>query len=130
MVQLPLYPSQPISMTESSTQYYRYGRFRVEGGVLPDAITAFKTYGDPKNPCIIFPTCYCGKLDSRSISTCLITVQTLFLVQVYMIGEGKVRLPAAPWSYELTIRIRPWTLQNTSLLRLHCSRTGRWVIVA
>ena len=130
MDQLPLYPSQTVSMTESPTQYYRHGRFRVEGGVLPDAITAFKTYGDPKNPCIIFPTCYSGKLDSRSISACLIALQTLFLVQLYMIGEGKVRLPVALWSYEPTRRIRPWTLQSTLLLRLHCSRTGKCVIVA
>ncbi|EGN99730.1 hypothetical protein SERLA73DRAFT_72527 [Serpula lacrymans var. lacrymans S7.3] len=44
-------------------QYYRHGRFRVAGGILPDAITAYCTYGDPANPCIVFPTCYGGKLD-------------------------------------------------------------------
>ncbi|TDL24200.1 alpha/beta hydrolase fold protein [Rickenella mellea] len=56
------------------TLYYRHGRFRVAGGVLPDAITAFQTYGDPKNPCIVFPTCYGGKLDS----------------QTYLVGKAKV----------------------------------------
>ena len=35
------------------------------GGVLPDAITAYRTYGDPKNPAIVFPTCYSGRLDSE-----------------------------------------------------------------
>ncbi|EGO25295.1 hypothetical protein SERLADRAFT_414938 [Serpula lacrymans var. lacrymans S7.9] len=45
-------------------QYYRHGRFRVAGGILPDAITAYCTYGDPANPCIVFPTCYGGKLDN------------------------------------------------------------------
>ncbi|KAF8903440.1 homoserine acetyltransferase [Gymnopilus junonius] len=59
---------------EPPTQYYHHGRFKVAGGSLPDAITAYRTYGDPKNPCIVFPTCYGGKLDSQS----------------YMVGEDKV----------------------------------------
>ncbi|KAG1871457.1 alpha beta hydrolase fold protein [Suillus subluteus] len=58
-------------------QYYHHGRFRLAGGVLPDAITAYQTFGDPKNPCIVFPTYYTGKLDSQS----------------YMVGEGKVLDP-------------------------------------
>ncbi|KAG1788823.1 Alpha/Beta hydrolase protein [Suillus plorans] len=58
-------------------QYYHHGRFRVAGGVLPDAITAYQTFGDPKNPVIVFPTCYGGKLDSQS----------------YMVGEDKVLDP-------------------------------------
>ena len=47
-------------------QFYHHGRFRVSGGVLPDAVTAYQTYGDKNNPCIVFPTCYGGKLDSMS----------------------------------------------------------------
>ncbi|KAL7281530.1 hypothetical protein ACG7TL_004847 [Trametes sanguinea] len=43
---------------QSGIQYYRHGRFRVAGGVLPDAVTAYRTYGEPGNPCIVFPTCY------------------------------------------------------------------------
>ncbi|EJF57664.1 homoserine O-acetyltransferase [Dichomitus squalens LYAD-421 SS1] len=58
-------------------QYYRHGRFRVAGGMLPDAITAYSTYGDPTNPCIVFPTCYGGRLDSQD----------------YMIGEDKALDP-------------------------------------
>ncbi|KAG1867231.1 alpha beta hydrolase fold protein [Suillus subalutaceus] len=58
-------------------QYHHHGRFRLAGGVLPDAITAYQTFGDPKNPVIVFPTCYKGKLDSQS----------------YMVGEGKVLDP-------------------------------------
>jgi homoserine O-acetyltransferase len=59
-------------------QYYHHGRFRVAGGILPNAITAYCTYGDPKNPCIVFPTCYGGKLDNTGL-----------LGQSYMIGEDK-----------------------------------------
>lgn len=51
---------------EPEIQYYHHGRFRVAGGVLPDAITAYQTFGDPKNPVIVFPTCYGGKLGSES----------------------------------------------------------------
>jgi hypothetical protein len=54
---------------QPSTQYYHHGRFRVAGGVLPDAVTAYRTYGEPTNPCIVFPTCYGGKLDSAFISS-------------------------------------------------------------
>jgi hypothetical protein len=50
---------------EPSTQYHHHGRLRVSGGVIPDAITAYRTYGNPANPCIVFPTCYGGKLDSE-----------------------------------------------------------------
>ncbi|KAH7926732.1 alpha beta hydrolase fold protein [Leucogyrophana mollusca] len=63
-------------------QYYHHGRFRVSGGVLPDAITAYCTYGDPKNPCIVFPTCYGGKLDNNGL-----------LGQTYLVGEDKVLDP-------------------------------------
>ena len=64
----------PLSLTtsifsrmssEPSTQYHHHGRLRVSGGVIPDAITAYRTYGNPANPCIVFPTCYGGKLDSE-----------------------------------------------------------------
>ncbi|OBZ70944.1 Homoserine O-acetyltransferase [Grifola frondosa] len=58
-------------------QYYHHGRFSVTGGVLPDAVTAYRTYGDPNNPCIVFPTCYGGRLDSQD----------------YMIGPDKALDP-------------------------------------
>ncbi|KAH0589081.1 hypothetical protein H2248_004852 [Termitomyces sp. 'cryptogamus'] len=61
----------------STTQYYHHGRFRVKGGVIPDAVTAFRTYGSPDNPCVVFPTCYGAKLDS----------------QLYMVGSDKILNP-------------------------------------
>lgn len=51
--------------TSPAVQYYHHGRFKVSNGVIPDAVTAFKTYGNPENPCIVFPTCFGGKLASR-----------------------------------------------------------------
>ncbi len=58
-----------MSELHSATKYYRHGRFALTGGTLADAITAYKTYGDPKNPCIVFPTCYGGKLDSKLLNS-------------------------------------------------------------
>lgn len=49
----------------AETKYYHHGRFALQGGTLPDAVTAYRTYGDPANPCIVFPTCYGAKLDSK-----------------------------------------------------------------
>ncbi|KAK2462240.1 hypothetical protein APHAL10511_005736 [Amanita phalloides] len=62
-------------MTSSniSASYYHHGRFRVKGGMLPDAVTAFRTYGDPKNPCIVLPSFYSAKLNDM----------------LYLVGEGK-----------------------------------------
>jgi len=56
------------------TQYYYHESFHMAGGTLPIAITAYRTHGDPSNPCIVFPTCYGGRLDS----------------QYYLVGEDKV----------------------------------------
>ncbi|KAF8202337.1 alpha/beta hydrolase fold protein [Pholiota molesta] len=64
---------------EPPTEFHHHGRLCVTGGVIPDAITAYRTYGNPANPCIVFPTCYGGKLDNSSL-----------LGQSYMVGEDKV----------------------------------------
>lgn len=40
---------------------YKLGDFELKSGeVLTDAFVAFKTYGDPKLPAIIYPTWYSG----------------------------------------------------------------------
>ncbi|KAJ7579166.1 alpha beta hydrolase fold protein [Mycena floridula] len=61
----------------AQVKLHHHGRFGVQGGILPDAITAYCTYGDPNNPCIVFPTCYGGRLAD----------------QKYMVGENKVLDP-------------------------------------
>jgi homoserine O-acetyltransferase len=79
-------------------KYYHHGRFRVSGGVIPDAFTAYCTYGDPKNPCIVFPTCYGGKLASESwkfsiFKKSIDRYPTNLLGQSYMIGDDKALDP-------------------------------------
>ena len=80
----------------SNIKYYHHGRFRVQGGVLPDAITAYETFGDPSNPCIVFPTCYGGKLDGEQALPLIEPYTGQFegsglLDQSYLVGKGKVR---------------------------------------
>lgn len=67
---------------DTTTHYYYHGRFRVAGGIIPNAVTAYRTYGDPKNPCIVFPTCYGAKLDDSGL-----------VPQTYMIGKDKTLNP-------------------------------------
>ena len=38
---------------EPATQYYHHGCLHVSGGVIPDATTAYHTYGNPASPCIV-----------------------------------------------------------------------------
>lgn len=58
-------PGRVHMSTGTETKHYHHGRFTLTGGVLPNAITAYRVYGDPKNPCVVFPTCYGGRLDSE-----------------------------------------------------------------
>lgn len=87
--------SQILKSAESpnSTLYHRHGRLRVSGGVIPDAITAYRTYGSPANPCIVFPTCYGGKLDSESNhAKHFLSVTSGILGQTYLVGDDKVSI--------------------------------------
>lgn len=105
-----------------TTLFYRHGRFRVAGGVLPNALTAYRTYGDPANPCIVFPTCYGAKLDSRLLSgvgyqDIDVRLDVGLLGQDYMIGADKVHANNQP-TFRTVAHVglrRLWTLPNTIL---------------
>lgn len=56
------------TVLEPEIRYFHHGRFEVAGGILPDAVTAYQSYGDPGKPCIVFPTCYGAKLKLGSES--------------------------------------------------------------
>ena len=78
---------------------YHHGRFRVAGGVLPDAITAYQTFGEKSNPCIVLPTYYGGKLDSKytgswcALAACVSVLMRYWVLDLmYMIGENKVSI--------------------------------------
>ena len=71
-------------MSNDANQYYEHGRFKVAGGVLPNAITAYRTYGDPSNPCIVFPTCYGAKM---GLGSCVLLNAIALYVSGLIVGQ-------------------------------------------
>ena len=48
-------------MTDGKVEKFHLGDFTLQSGkVLPGAYIAYATYGDPKNPALIFPTWFGG----------------------------------------------------------------------
>ena len=76
---------------QSFTQYYHHGRFRVAGGVLPDAIPAYRTYGELA---LFFRLAMEGNLIVR-FSHRGVSLFRSFSGQFYMVGDGKVCLICA-----------------------------------
>ncbi|KAF8799256.1 homoserine acetyltransferase [Phlegmacium glaucopus] len=118
---------------EPSTQYYHHGRLRVSGGVIPDAITAYRTYGNPANPCIVFPTCYGGKLDSQTYlvgDDKVLNPQKYFVVTFALFSNGESSSPSntptpinGPYfpavSYEDNIRAQYAVLQHLGIKKVY-----------
>lgn len=102
----------------TQVQYHHHGRLRVSGGVLPEAFTAFCTYGDPQNPCIVLPTYYSGKLNDLEAligNDKLLDSRRYFIVTLALFSNGESSSPSntpAPYngpyfpavSYEDNIR--------------------------
>ncbi|KAF2276847.1 homoserine acetyltransferase family protein [Westerdykella ornata] len=60
-------------------QVYKLGDFKLRsGGVIPDAVIAYKTFGDPSLPAVIYPTWYSGLISDN----------------LWLIGPGKTLDPA------------------------------------
>lgn len=131
--------STDMQSLSAEIKYYHHGRFSVAGGILPDAVTAYQTYGDPQNPCIVFPTCYGAKLSlgSKSKEYCNPNVVDTSAGQDYLVGEGKVILALSqipdqvPDTSSVVFtsihRYRFLTPRNTTLLLLPCSAMERCV---
>ncbi|KAF7799746.1 hypothetical protein EIP86_010988 [Pleurotus ostreatoroseus] len=66
-------------------KFYHHGRFALAGGTLPGAVTAYRTFGDPKNPCIVSSSNFGGRLDEKGPFN-----------QTWLIGED---LPLDPRKY-------------------------------
>ncbi|KAJ3571041.1 hypothetical protein NP233_g4011 [Leucocoprinus birnbaumii] len=119
-----------------NTRYYHHGRLHVEGGVLPDAVTAYRTYGDSKNPCVVLPTYYGGRLDHQQPFVGPSKVQSIFdpekyfIVTLALFSNGESSSPsntAAPYngpyfpriSYEDNIRAQHAVLQHLGIHKVH-----------
>ncbi|KAF9580396.1 hypothetical protein BGW38_002980 [Lunasporangiospora selenospora] len=90
-------------MTISPVQYYQLGDFELQSGeILPAAFIAYKTYGSPKNPCIVYPTWYSGTIVEGNewlISTPEHSRQALnpekyFIVVPAIFGNGESTSPS------------------------------------
>ncbi|KAI0335111.1 homoserine O-acetyltransferase [Cubamyces sp. BRFM 1775] len=124
-----------MSQADSTTLFYRHGRFQVAGGVLPNALTAYRTYGDPSNPCIVFPTCYGAKLDSQDYmigADKALDPTRYYIVTFALFSNGESSSPsntAAPYNgpyfpavtYEDNIRAQYAVLtQGLNVKKIHC----------
>ncbi|KZT71024.1 homoserine acetyltransferase [Daedalea quercina L-15889] len=116
---------------------FHHGRFKVAGGVLPDAVTAYQTFGDPKNPCIVFPTCYGAqlRLDSQLYlvgKDKALDPRKYFVVTFALFCNGESSSPSntpppynGPYfpfvSYEDNIRAQYAVLQNLGVSKVYCA---------
>ncbi|KAH8664396.1 homoserine acetyltransferase [Xylariales sp. PMI_506] len=88
----------------ADVKFYDLGDFPLKSGaVIPNARIAYKTFGNPANPAIIYPTWYSGKIsdnewligDGRALSP-----QKYFIIVPALFGNGQSSSPSnAPPSY-------------------------------
>ena len=119
-----------MSTPRSETKLYHHGQFSFGGGTIPNAFTAYRTYGDPANPCIVFPTCYGAKLDSECLYWVVILFTERHLLQVSCILLMRTRYQ--PYSPRLiSPRTNPdvtrlWIRRSTSLSLLPSFQMERY----
>ena len=52
---------EKLSMSDSKYEAYKLGDWHLQcGASIPDAFIAYKTFGDPKSPAVVYPTWYSG----------------------------------------------------------------------
>ncbi|KAF2461882.1 homoserine acetyltransferase [Lineolata rhizophorae] len=77
---------------------YKLGDFKLKsGGVIPDAFIAYRTFGDPSFPAIIYPSWYSGSLsdnywligDDKTLSP-----QKYFIIVTALFGNGQSSSPS------------------------------------
>ncbi|KAF8935866.1 hypothetical protein CPC16_010195 [Podila verticillata] len=52
-----------VPQPDPTLQYYHLGDFELQSGeILPSAFVAYRTYGSPTNPCVVYPTWFSGKI--------------------------------------------------------------------
>ncbi|KAJ3153742.1 hypothetical protein HDU86_005075 [Geranomyces michiganensis] len=87
-----------MTVSQSDYQVFPLGDFQLKSGqVIPDAKIAYKTYGNPSNPCIIYPTWYSGthKENEWLIGTDkTLNPDTYFIVIPNLFGNGLSSSPS------------------------------------
>ncbi|KAF7770658.1 hypothetical protein Agabi119p4_6632 [Agaricus bisporus var. burnettii] len=122
-----------FDFSASKTRHYHHGRLRVEGGIIPEAITAYRTYGDPNNPCIVYPTCYGARLDSQETfigPDKIFNPEKYYIVTFALFSNGESSSPSntpAPYngpyfpnvSYQDNIHAQYTVLQHLGVQKIH-----------
>lgn len=90
-------------MATSSIQKYPLGDWQLQSGhILPNAHLAYKTYGSPSSPCIVYPTWYSGTIvegnewliDLPSHPRKALDPEKYFIVIVALFGNGESTSPS------------------------------------
>ena len=50
-----------MAANNTNFEIFQLGDWKLQnGGIIPDAFLAYKTFGDPKSPAIVYPTWFSG----------------------------------------------------------------------
>ncbi|KAI0769386.1 homoserine O-acetyltransferase [Trametes elegans] len=114
-------------MADAPLRFYQHGRFPVEGGVLPDAVTAYQTYGEPTNPRVVFPTCYGAKLGQSYLDGDgqALDPKKYYIITYALFCNGETAPYNGPYfpaiSYEDNIRAQHAVLtRHLGVPKVHC----------
>jgi homoserine acetyltransferase len=85
-------------MSGSDIQTYQLGDFPLQkGGHLPSAFLAYKTFGSPSNPAVIYPTWYSGTIAKNEWligDTMALSPQKYFIIVPALFGNGQSSSPS------------------------------------
>lgn len=77
-------------MAAEEFEIYKLGDWQLQsGGILLDAKLAYKTFGDPKSPAIVYPTWFSGGLHSFDGSVRAFYVLIVILFEQYLINKQR-----------------------------------------
>jgi homoserine acetyltransferase len=90
----------------SEIKTFNLGDFKLKsGGEIPDAFIAYKTFGDPSSPAIIYPTWYSGTISTNEWligDSMALSPKRYYIIVPALIGNGESSSPSN------TPGLRPW----------------------
>ncbi|CAD6442657.1 90626764-a0bf-41ce-8d4a-9b3371f44018 [Sclerotinia trifoliorum] len=113
-------PSQTSSLNPvPGVQRYSLGSWKLQSGQeIPDAHIAYKTFGDPSSPAIVYPSWFSGAIaDNEWLigETQALNPQKYFIIITALFGNGESTSPSnspSPLPQNNLLRQRPRTTQT------------------
>ena len=66
--------AQTKGLSIADYETFKLGDWKLQcGATLPDAYIAYKTFGDPQSPAIVYPTWYSGGMCQKSTAYAMLT---------------------------------------------------------